>query len=245
MGSECREFAGTVEPDVPSGPYCLQAIMNRVRSSGSRSESDVASRCKVKVHFQKIIDDFNSDNSGSVTVVPNSEFTIGRTAFGDNTSFYEMNDKRCQFKIVCQRLKKEGIDLDNNRYLILQGEVEQIALLKPKAQREGEYGMLEYLEELIGSSRYKKPIAQFEQRLAEYDIIRSEKLNRVKLVEKEVNDLVKPRNEALDYLKLAHDIAEKKNIGYQQYIFEYKVLLIYVIQLDNKTVKLMSKNKLN
>ena len=37
----------------------------------------------------------------------------------------------------------------------LQGEVEQIAMMKPKAQSEHDTGMLEYLEDIIGTSRYK------------------------------------------------------------------------------------------
>lgn len=36
-----------------------------------------------------------------------------------------------------------------------QGEVEQIALMKPKAQHPHETGMLEYLEDIIGTTRYK------------------------------------------------------------------------------------------
>ncbi len=37
----------------------------------------------------------------------------------------------------------------------MQGEVEQIALMKPKAQHPHETGMLEYLEDIIGTTRYK------------------------------------------------------------------------------------------
>jgi len=37
----------------------------------------------------------------------------------------------------------------------IQGEVEQIALMKPKAVNEHGDGMLEYLEDIIGSSRFK------------------------------------------------------------------------------------------
>lgn len=39
-----------------------------------------------------------------------------------------------------------------------QGEVEQIAMMKPKGQTEHEEGMLEYLEDIIGSCRLKQPI---------------------------------------------------------------------------------------
>ena len=71
----------------------------------------------------------------------------------DNTSFYQIDGKRCQFKQVAKLLRAQGIDLDHNRFLILQGEVEQIAMMKSKAPNEHEPGMLEFLEDIIGSSR--------------------------------------------------------------------------------------------
>ncbi len=43
----------------------------------------------------------------------------------------------------------QGIDLDHNRFLILQGEVEQISLMKPKAPSPNEEGLLEYAQHLI------------------------------------------------------------------------------------------------
>ena len=46
----------------------------------------------------------------------------------------------------------QGIDLDHNRFLILQGEVEAISLMPPKARNENETGMLEYLEDIIGTA---------------------------------------------------------------------------------------------
>lgn len=42
--------------------------------------------------------------------------------------------------------------------MFLKGEVEQIALMKPKGQNENDEGMLEYLEDIIGSSKYKSAI---------------------------------------------------------------------------------------
>ena len=174
--------------------------------------------CKVTVHFQKIRD----CATDSFNVVPESKFSISRKAFIDNSSHYEINGKRTRFNQVVDFLKIKGIDIDNNRFLILQGEVEQIALLKPKGNTQGEHGMLEYLEDLIGSSRYKAPIEEVQERLNELDIIRCEKLNRVKLVEKEVSELEKPKEDALQYLRLANTIVHEKNKGYQRYILQYQ-----------------------
>jgi hypothetical protein len=66
-----------------------------------------------------------------------------------------------------------------------QGEVESISQMKPKAQTEHDEGLLEYLEDIIGTSGYKKPI---EDAFAELDRLgeeRSEKLNRLRIVERE------------------------------------------------------------
>ncbi|RXG71410.1 Structural maintenance of chromosomes protein 4 [Armadillidium vulgare] len=172
--------------------------------------------CTVVVHFQKIIDKGDSE----FEEIPNSKFWVSRTAFKDNSSFYQINGKRCQFKAVAKLLRENGIDLDHNRFLILQGEVEQIALMKPKAQTEHDTGMLEYLEDIIGSSRFKDPIELLSKRVEELNELRGEKLNRVKLVEKEKDDLEEPKNEAVTYLKCENDVAKKQNILFQRYILD-------------------------
>merc|ERR1712072_1638809 len=136
-------------------------------------------------------------------------------------SHYEVNGKRCQFKDVAKLLRKKGIDLDHNRFLILQGEVEQIAMMKPIGQNENDAGMLEFLEDIIGSSRFKEPIDLLKSRTGELDELRSEKLNRVKLVEKEKDELEKPKNEAIEYLHAENEISHKKNLLYQHYIMTF------------------------
>eukprot|EP00096_Caligus_rogercresseyi_P007006 TRINITY_DN2421_c0_g1_i1.p1 TRINITY_DN2421_c0_g1~~TRINITY_DN2421_c0_g1_i1.p1 ORF type:complete len:1275 (-),score=567.41 TRINITY_DN2421_c0_g1_i1:128-3952(-) len=158
----------------------------------------------------------------SVTVVflnpkDGERLYVKRTAFKDNSSFYEVNGKKKPFKEVASLLRLKGIDLDHNRFLILQGEVEQISLMKPKAQVEGssETGMLEFLEDIIGSSRLKEPIETFKERNAELDTLRTEKLNRVKLVEKEKDDLEGPKNEAIEYLRKENQVTNLKNQEYQ------------------------------
>jgi structural maintenance of chromosome 4 len=85
--------------------------------------------------------------------VPNTSLVITRTAHGNNTSKYLLGDRAVPFKEIQTLLTNRGIDLDHNRFLILQGEVESIAMLKPKAPSEHEDGLLEYLEDIIGSNR--------------------------------------------------------------------------------------------
>ena len=40
----------------------------------------------------------------------------------------------------------------------MQGEVESISMMPSKGQKEGETGLLEYIEEIIGSDRYRDSI---------------------------------------------------------------------------------------
>jgi structural maintenance of chromosome 4 len=53
-------------------------------------------------------------------VVPDSEFRIKRTAYKDNSSDYYLNDRRVQYKEIQELLIGCGVDLDHNRFLILQ-----------------------------------------------------------------------------------------------------------------------------
>lgn len=85
--------------------------------------------------------------------MPGTELVVSRVAFKNNTSKYQINHKGSTWTEVTALLRKRGIDLDNNRFLILQGEVEQIAMMKPKAQNPHEMGLLEYLEDIIGSNQ--------------------------------------------------------------------------------------------
>lgn len=52
---------------------------------------------------------------------------MSRTALKDNSSFYQLGGRRVQFKEVAQLLRKHGIDLDHNRFLILQVRLLQIS----------------------------------------------------------------------------------------------------------------------
>ncbi|XP_067400262.1 structural maintenance of chromosomes protein 4 [Emydura macquarii macquarii] len=172
--------------------------------------------CTVEVHFQKIIDKEGDDYE----VIPNSNFYVSRTAYRDNSSVYHISGKKKTFKDVGILLRSHGIDLDHNRFLILQGEVEQIAMMKPKGQNEHDEGMLEYLEDIIGSERLKDPIQVLCRRVEMLNEQRGEKLNRVKMVEKEKDALEGERNKAIEFLSLENKMFKEKNRICQYYIYE-------------------------
>ncbi len=62
-------------------------------------------------------------------------------------------------------------------------------MMKPKAQTQHEEGLLEYLEDIIGSNKYVTQIEQAAQKVETANETRTEKLNRVKAVEKERDGL--------------------------------------------------------
>ena len=49
-------------------------------------------------------------------------------------------------------------------------------MMKPKGRTEQEVGMLEFLEDIIGTSRLKEPIAELNQRVEELRSVRDEKV---------------------------------------------------------------------
>lgn len=120
------------------------------------------------MHFQHIQD--SETNPDGFVVIPDSEVVVTRTAYRDNTSEYRYNGKKISFKILAVELRKLGIDLDHNRFLILQGEVEQISLMPPKGKynEKGDMvdeGMLEYLEDIIGSNVFIEAIKAAEAKV--------------------------------------------------------------------------------
>ena len=75
-------------------------------------------------------------------------------------------------KLFKNLLSKEIIHLS----ILLQGEVEQISMMKPKALTEHEEGMLEYLEDIVGSSRFKEPIEEVAKEVEDLNEVRGEKV---------------------------------------------------------------------
>ena len=134
----------------------LKKLSELVHSSALHEVNDAT----VEVYFQTIRDYLNEPDY--YEVIENTKFRIARTVNKNSISKYMINGYTATFKDVCERLSKNGIDLEHNRFLILQGEVEQISLMKPIAQNENEVGLLEYLEDIIGSNRHIEDIEEKE-----------------------------------------------------------------------------------
>ena len=172
--------------------------------------------CEVEVHFQEVVD----LPDGKHEVVPESTLIISRKAFKSNASKYYINTKESNFTSVTTLLRDRGVDLDHKRFLILQGEVESIAQMKPKAANEHDDGLLEYLEDIIGTSKYKIPIEESATEVDTMNEVCAEKSARVQHVEKEKNSLEDKKNKAVAFVQDENELAFKQSALYQIYTDE-------------------------
>jgi structural maintenance of chromosome 4 len=172
--------------------------------------------CEVEVHFQEVMD----LPGGGTEVVPDSNLIVSRRAFKNNSSSYYIDGKTSNFTTVTTLLRDRGIDLDHKRFLILQGEVESIAQMKPKAANEHDDGLLEYLEDIIGTSKYKAPIEESATQVEELNEVCVEKSSRVQHVEKEKKNLEDKKDKALAFIRDENELATKQSALYQVCIEE-------------------------
>lgn len=190
--------------------------------------------CSVEIWFREIVDLPGPDN---YLVVPDSQLIVARTAFRNNSSKYMINNRNSTFTEVTTLLKARGIDLDHKRFLILQGEVESIAQMKPKAPTEHEDGLLEYLEDIIGTSKYKQPIEQAQLDVDSLNEDRADKLNRLRTVEKEKSSLEAKKREAEDFLRDTNELTRKKSLLWQFHMYT----LNSNIEITNKTIEALER----
>ena len=107
--------------------------------------------------------------------------------------------------------------------------------MKPKAANEHEEGLLEYLEDIIGTIRYKPQLESISVEIDKVNEIRTEKVsifwinllksfiwkdkfikaNRVQNLQKDKVGLEAPKNEAIKYLKKENELIETRNFYYQ------------------------------
>ena len=172
--------------------------------------------CEVEVHFQEVMD----LPGGKHEVLPESTLIISRKAFKSNASKYYINGHESNFTTVTTLLKERGVDLDHKRFLILQGEVESIAQMKSKAANEHDDGLLEYLEDIIGTSKYKLPIDESAAEVESLNEVCVEKSARVQHVEKEKNGLEDKKNKALAFIRDENELVSKQSALYQVYTNE-------------------------
>lgn len=174
--------------------------------------------CTVEVHFQSIVDDRTP--ADGFEVVPNSGIIVARTAYRNSRNVYTVNGQAHSAAEVTALLKGHGIDLDHNRFLILQGEVESIAQMKPKAATEHEEGLLEYLEDIIGTADYVPQIETAARAMEEAAELFTDKQVRVRAAAKECEGLFGEKERAEGYLRQENVLTELRSQRLQALTFK-------------------------
>lgn len=193
--------------------------------------------CQVDIYFNKVIDDYDSDGKLVTNIIDNSKLIISRKATKNNVSTYYINDKPSNYTEVTTLLKKEGIDLDHKRFLILQGEVEMIAQMKPKAENEHDDGLLEYLEDIIGTSKYKEQLESISKEIENLNDIYIEKDKKFQYATSQFENIDKQKDLAIDFLKLEKQLVDETKK------YWYLMKLSHELSFKKQNEKLNSLNE--
>jgi structural maintenance of chromosome 4 len=184
--------------------------------------------------YSELICSVNQSDSASVECIfeeipegggSSSFISISRDVNLSGNCRYTLNGKNASFKEIHELLLSKGIDLEHNRFLILQGEVEQIAMMKPIGVSEHDEGMLEYLEDLIGSNKFIPAIKFTAKKLEEATGARELTIEQLKIAEKDLSVLESAKKEAEQFIeKMA----------------KYRILLSLSVQIE----RLLENNEL-
>uniref|UniRef100_A0A914Z3Q4 Structural maintenance of chromosomes protein n=1 Tax=Panagrolaimus superbus TaxID=310955 RepID=A0A914Z3Q4_9BILA len=163
--------------------------------------------CSVTIFFVLCQD----EDTGKYTSVSGSNFQVKRTVTSKGTSKYYYNGETYNRNELRNKLQSHGIDMDHHRFLILQGEVESISMMKPKAEKENDKGLLEYLDDIIGTSRLRDKVIDLDMKVIAVDAARQKQLMKVQEYDKMRNKLLKPVRDIVTILLLDNKIAHCKH----------------------------------
>lgn len=131
------------------------------RSSKYPNESEAS----VELHYVYIRDRVGDKDQEEI--IPGSEFSVKRDvkrkSKTNESSYYYNNVKSSREDIQRKLIEVHNIDLEHDRYLILQGEIESISMMEPKGEKEGEVGFLEYIEDIIGTAKYNETLEKLDK----------------------------------------------------------------------------------
>lgn len=118
--------------------------------------------------------------------------------------------------------------------------------MKAKAQNEHEDGLLEYLEDIIGTTKYKTPIEEASLEVEALNEDRGEKMNRLRVVEREKASLEDKKREAESFLRDTNDLTRKKSLLWQYHMYTLQNNLeITAKTIDNLNAKLTTEQERN
>ncbi len=93
-------------------------------------------------------------------------------------------------------------------------------MMPPKAKPGHDTGLLEYLEEIIGSIRFAESIEEQGKRVEQITEVRAEYINRTKIAEKERDALAGPKAEAIECVRQTLELNQHRSSLVQFNIYE-------------------------
>lgn len=167
--------------------FVLGFKARRMRHSSMRALiSNGCSDCSVELNFQ--------------------QFTVCRSLKTRNSgviSLYYLNGAEISIGDLCNFLGEHGIDLETNRFLILQGEVENIAMLGAKE-------LLGYIEECIGTAGLKTRISAIADEIKDQEEKRAISEHTLRFVENDYNFKKAQHDEHISDLTMQHELLGMK-----------------------------------
>eukprot|EP00915_Cephaloidophora_sp_WS-2016_P006877 GHVH01009274.1.p1 GENE.GHVH01009274.1~~GHVH01009274.1.p1 ORF type:complete len:1045 (+),score=248.04 GHVH01009274.1:63-3137(+) len=199
----------------------MKKVVDLIHKSAAHPDCNV---CRVEVVFCYV--EYRADTSAPLEVseyrpVNDSFFTVGREAKADGSSRFTLDGKTVKRDEMIALLMSHGIDLEHNRFLILQGEVEQVSLLRPIGRRndKGELvdaGLLEFLEDVIGSSRFVEAISASKEEVdVAYDQLQVQSQS-LQISQNKLNDMKNDVRSCIEYCRYRASLHKWQAIGLQR-----------------------------
>jgi structural maintenance of chromosome 4 len=130
-----------------------------------------------------------------------------REVHSDGSNDYYLDDRHSSYTHLTDRLREGGLDLDHDGFLILQGEVELISLMKPKGATPSQTRLLESIED---ANSLTQPISKVEEELAAVNAHRDESIVRRDHCQTERDAIEGGRNEAVCFLGVERELRAER-----------------------------------
>ena len=180
-------------------------IEDLIHKSDTREDLDFAS---VSVHFSPV-------DGGKDTV-------LERVVLQSGVSHYKVDGRKESMETVVGRLKGLGVDIERNRFMILQGEVELLSSMEPKCGYEDDQGnpiskegLLEYFDDLIGTREYHSKLIHTQQAINSLQC-RLPPLNESqRMLEERLESLKAPLREVVKHIRTKLEVFQLTNVRLQ------------------------------
>jgi len=134
-----------------------------------------------------------------------SEFKVSRIISQSGGTMFRIDGQRKTAEEMTQFWKSKKIDLASNRIFILQNQVENISTMSPKKADNGKDGLIEFLEEIIGSDQFVPKIFAARQEIGDIENAQAVQLERVKVMENLMKQRAAKKDAVVEHVKRVHE----------------------------------------